>query len=245
MFNRLRSVIKTDEIEFLCDPKDHGIIPEPVPSNRHMPEWFKYLPAKVNKEEKLENSTIKRCAPFLDALTIGWIIPLCADVQIVTNEDASGVDYKWLFDKPVIENHSMAQVGTDAHPNDQFPKPPMKFLNYWMIKVPKGYSVLFTPPLNRADPRFTCFSGIVDDGYLGTDCLEYINFPFFFHEKNFTGVLKAGTPLVQVIPFKTDDMIKKYSVKKASTKDLELREHTRRRRLARESIYRNSLWRKK
>jgi len=245
MFDRWKSVIKTDEIEFLCDPEDFGVIPEPFPSNRHMPDWFKYLPARVDKKEKLENSTIKRCSPFLDSLTIGWILPLCADVEFVTNKDASGVTYKSNFYKPMVENHTMAQIGTDEHPNDNSPKPPMKFLNYWMIKVPKGYSVLFTPPFNRPDKRFECFTGIVDDGYLGTDGFEYINFPFFFHEKDYTGIVEAGTPLVQVIPFKRNGIIKKAKIKQTTEEDRELRAKSRRRRLSHESFYRDKLWSKK
>lgn len=245
MFSRFKSVIKTDQIEFLCAPEDVGVIPEPIPSNRHMPDWYKYLPGKIDKKDKLDNSTIKRCAPVLDALTMGWIIPLCADVEFITNKDGSSVTFKSNFYKSVVETHTMAQLGTDDHPNDQSPKPPMKFINWWMIKVPKGYSVLFVPPLNRPDKRFECFSGVVDDGYMGTDCLEYINFPFYFHEKNFTGIIEAGTPLVQVIPFKRDGIIKKSSIKQASQADMELREKTRRRRSSHESLYRDTLWSKK
>lgn len=240
-FRNLKSVIKTPEIEFLCYEEDYGVIPEPYPSRKLMPDWFKALPPKINRENKFKNSTIKRCAPFLDAMTVGWIIPLAADVEIVTNEDASGVSYKWEFYRTMIENHSESQISTDRAPNPNLPKPPIKFLNYWAIKIQKGWSVLFLPPLNRPDPRFTCIAGLVDcDGYF-----EFINFPFFFNEPNFTGIIEAGTPLVQAIPIKRDNLLKDYNARAFTKKEHKNLEYTRRQRSIHESHYRDYVWSRK
>lgn len=240
MFN-LKSVIKTPEIEFLCHAEDLGIIPEPYPARKLMPEWYKHLPPKIIKQDKLENSTIKRCAPFLDAMCIGYIIPLAADVEFVTNNDSSGVSYKTMFYRTMVENHGRNQIETDKTPHPSSPKPPMKFLNWWAIKVPKDYSVLFIPPLNRADNRFQCISGMVDcDGYF-----EFINFPFFFNEPNYTGIVKAGTPLVQVIPIKRSSMLSEHSINELSDKDYANLDVTRRKRKVHESHYRDSVWSRK
>lgn len=227
--------IATDvEIEFICENVDWDVIPKPFASRKYIPEWFRKLSPKINREDKLENSTIKRCPPFLDAMTTGWIIPLCADIQIETNDDASGLTWKHNFYKPVIESHTHEQVKG----NPEEPKPPMKFLNYWMVKVPKGYSVLFIPPLNRPDPRFECIAGYVDcDQYF-----EYINFPFFFKQPNFTGIIEAGTPLVQVIPVKRKASISKSNIRVFTEDELALRALTRRRRQSHESYYRDNLW---
>lgn len=241
LFDKLKSVIKTPEIEFLCYEEDYGIIPEPYPARKFMPEWFKALPPKINRENKIENSTIKRCAPFLDAMTVGWIIPLVADVQFVTNGDGSGVDYKWMFGRTMVENHSFSQISDGKIPHPQMPKPPMKFLNWWAIKVPPGYSVLFVPPLNRQDSRFTCMSGFVDcDGYF-----EFINFPFFFNEPNYIGLVEAGTPLVQAIPIRRDALLSKEKIRKFEKKDHDDLNTTRKIRSVHESVYRNKIWSRK
>lgn len=241
MMSLFRSVIKTSTIEFLCDNDDFGVIPEPFPARKLMPEWFKHLPPKIEKKDKLNNSTIKRCAPFLDAMTIGWIIPLAADVEIITNADASGVDYKWNYHKTMVENHSTQQITTESSPHPATPKPPLKFLNYWMIKVPKDYSCLFIPPMNRADSRFECIAGLVDvDGYF-----EYINFPFFFKTPNYTGILKAGTPLVQVIPIKRDTLISDSNARILTDDEIEERSQTRRKKASHESHYRDNVWARK
>ena len=163
----------------------------------------------------------------LDAMVVGWIIPLAADVEIITNNDATGLDYKSSFYKPMIETHNLKQIEGNPHS----PKPPMKFLNYWAIKVPEDYSILFVPPLNRPDFRFECISGLVDvDGYF-----EFINFPFLFLEKGYTGILKAGTPLVQAIPIKRDTLLKEYNVREFNKKDYEEIEWTRKKRKSHES----------
>lgn len=236
-----KSVIKTPEIEFYCEEEDYGVIPEPFPSRKLLPEWYKALPPKMDGLNKLQNSTIKRCPPFLDAMCVGWIIPLAANVEFITNEDASFVSYTSHFYKKMVENHNYDQVTSDKCPNPNMPKPPMKFLNYWYIKVPKGWSVLFLPPINRPDHRFTCISGLVDcDGYN-----EYINFPFFFNEPNYTGIIKSGTPLVQVIPIKRSDIMKKSTTRKINKKDRAAIDLTRKKRTCNESLYRDTVWERK
>ncbi len=234
LLSRLKSVIKTPTVEFLCFKDDFGVIPAPYPARKHMPDWFKKLPPRIDGRVVLNNSTVKRCAPFLDAMSIGWVIPLAGDVEFVTNADATGVEYKWTFHRPLVENHGPAQLA--GHP--ELPKPPMKFLNYWLIRCPKDYSLLFMPPLNRADARFECASGVVDaDRYF-----EFINFPFFFRQPNYTGVLKQGTPLVQVVPLHRSLLDCDYKIDMIDQQTWDKVELTRRQRGAHESLYRDERW---
>lgn len=238
MFSKLKSVIKTPEIEFLCAEEDFGVIPAPYSSRKYMPDWYKALPTRVTNENSFFLPTIKRCPPFLDAMCVGWIIPLAADVYFKSNHDGSKIDYKWTFHKSVIENHSDWQISCDESPNPDLPKPPLKFMNYWMIRVPPGYSVLFIQPINRQEKRFTCYSGLVDcDNYF-----EYINFPFFFNVPNFTGMIEAGTPLMQVIPIKRDGILKKGKINKFNDDDQEKVKKHRSRYSAYNSQYRNFFW---
>lgn len=232
-------MINSPKIEFLCYPEDLGNIPEPYSSRKHMPDWFKALPMRINPG--LDSGTVKRCPPFLDAMVTGWIIPLAGDVEIKSNEDCSGVSYSWQFNKPLIQNHIMDQVTSEKCPNPDFPKPPIKWLNYWAIKCPPGYSLLFMPPLNRPNPNFTCFSGIVEaDKYF-----EFINFPFVWNVPNFHGIVPAGTPLVQVIPIKRNALFNKHTARSFNKKEIKRLEDTRQRRRSRISYYRDELWERK
>jgi hypothetical protein len=229
----------TSEVQFRCLKDDVGVIPEPYPARKLMPDWFKNLAPKINNEQKLDNSTIKRCMPFLDALNLGWIIPLAADVEF-SIDSTGNIKTKSHFPRTMVETHSHAQVA--GHP--MLPSQPWKWINHWAIKMPKGYSMLFVPPLNRYESRFECISGVVDDTYMGVGALEYVNFPFFFKQPNYTGIIKAGTPLVQCIPFKRDGVVassKKINISSLTATDIKLIELTRRRRTSSESLYRDQL----
>lgn len=233
-----KSAIKTPEIEFLCLDEDYGVIPEPYPASKYMPEWFKKLPGKVNNQDILRNSTVKRCAPFLDAMCIGWIIPLAADIEVKSNEDCSKVETRWHFNKTMVEGHSTEQISSDAAKNPLERKSHFKIINYWIIKVPKDYSILFVPPLNRNDSRFTCYSGLVHcDEYSDF----YINFPTYFNTPNYTGVIKSGTPLIQAIPIKRSSSIKKYKTGIIDSKKIE---KMQKKLSANETFYRDKIWKK-
>lgn len=230
---------KKDQLEFLAYEGYLGNIPEPYPARKLIPDWYKALPKRLHPG--LDSGSLKRCPPFLDAMISGWIIPLVADVEIKVNEDASGAEYTWQFDRPMIENHMPEQVTNDKCPAPHKNQPPMKWMNYWAIKCPKDYSLLFMPPLNRPDPRFTVFSGLVDcDGYF-----EFVNFPFVWNQPNFHGIIPAGTPLVQVIPIKRSTMIKDSVIRAFNSKDLKDLEDTRAKRRSRISHYRDEIWERK
>ena len=107
-----RSAFKNDEIEFLCAEEDYGIIPTPYPSRKNIPDWFKALPMKLGNQG-LGTSTIKRCSPFLDALSVGYMIPLAADVEFVSNGDGSGVDFKWNLHKKMVETNNPKQISAE------------------------------------------------------------------------------------------------------------------------------------
>jgi hypothetical protein len=158
------------------------------------------------------NSTVKRCMPVFDAMTSGYIITTYVDIWIKQKQILEGsikIDfdssktstqpfYVWPSENP-IEFHPIIQAPN--HPNrgthlDSYPK----WINAWSISTPEGYSTLFVQPFHRESP-FTILPGVVDtDKYKGV-----VNFPFVLNDAdNFTGLIPAGTPIVQVIPFKRD-----------------------------------------
>lgn len=225
---------KNSVIEFRCFEEDWEVIPQPFPSRKYIPEWFKSLSPKMSKG--LKSSTIKRCAPFLDTMLIGWIIPLAADVHFTSNEDCSEITWNCEYSKSAIETHSTNQLNGDKHPS--YPKPALKFMNYWSIKVPKDWSVLFVPPINREDPRFECMSGIVDcDKYE-----SFINFPFNWNKPNFDGIVASGTPLVQAIPIHRSCFEMEDDFHAFSDNEIKSFEKARTRTTVHESHYRDNLW---
>ena len=186
---------KVPVIEFTCAPEDKGVIAEPFPAKGHLPAWFKKLPPVDVREMSVGSSaqTVKRCMPFLDAMTAGWIIPLAATVRLEIKDGGAAVKYGWDFDRVMVSNHTGRQI--DGHP--LLPRPPIKLHNYWSIRTPPGWSCLFVPPLNRAHPALEVLAGVVDtDRYH-----EYVNFPCIATGADGIYRFEKGTPLVQVIPF--------------------------------------------
>jgi Family of unknown function (DUF6065) len=185
-------------IQFVCSPEDYGVIAEPVPAKSQQPEWFRKLPP-VNKEflnTGDNGQTVKRCMPILDAMNAGWLLPLAATVRIEVSDDGKNVTSGWDFDRSMVSNHSAYQLA--GHPKQ--PQPVCKFHNYWTIITPPGWSCLFVPIINREQPHFEVFSGIVDTDTFTTR----VNFPFMMKAPDGLYVIKKGTPIVQVIPFKRD-----------------------------------------
>lgn len=162
--------------------------PEPVVKN--IPEWFKNIDPVIEN-----NMTIKRCVPVLDAFTTGYIFKTSADV-FYDNETKRFID-NGISD--TVTYHKDFQL--DGWSFDENVEPhPYKWINKFHLKTPKGYSTLFTHPLNRGDLPFITMSSVVD-----TDRFPLsVQFPFFI-KKGFHGLIPAGTPIIQAIPIKREN----------------------------------------
>ena len=219
-------------IEFLCRPQDKGVIAEPLPAKACLPDWFRRIPA-VDKDHLTPTSngiTIKRCMPFMDALSAGWIIPLAATVRLEVKDNGRTVNAGWEFDREMVSHHAPHQVAG----NPREPRPPCKFHNHWTIRTAPGWSCLFVPPLNRPHPVFEVVAGIVDtDRYHAV-----IHFPFFATAEDGVHVLDKGTPIVQVIPFQRGDFQMEAVIRSETAEEGEIREKITRSTKAGDGWYR-------
>ena len=171
---------------------------EPKPAKKNIPDWYKNLESYSNGKKmptgqgKVE-TTVKRCMPVFDAMTAGYIIFSSMDVYVSIKDGLHW--FEWSA-KEAIRFHPIEQALNHPSANGQ---PYPKWVNPWGIKTPKGYSCLFIPPTHRESP-FRILEGIVD-----TDTYDNnVNLPFVMKDINFEGLIPAGTPIAQVIPFKRD-----------------------------------------
>jgi hypothetical protein len=180
-------MMKTKKIKFQSTNVGVKFL-HPQPASRLVPEWFRSLPG-VNKGIE----TVKKCMPFLDSLTTGYMIVLSADVYY----DKNG--FQEITKDLQISTHDKTQIGT-LPLTKEFDTQPYKWHNFFVSKTPKGYSTLFMHPANRVDLPFVSLTGIVE-----TDKFPLaVNFPFLM-KKDFSGVIPAGTPIIQAIPIKREN----------------------------------------
>ena len=177
------------EIEFHADARWMRECPAPYPAARGVPEWLKTMPMGTD-----EVPTLKRCPPFLQALTAGYVIPAPAELQFRT--DAAG-NLSFKVDGPWLERQAPEQYPGAPFVNSQL----VKFINPWLLRTPEGYSTLFCHPLNRFDMPFIILAGLVE-----TDRFyRQVHFPAVcIMRPGFTFTVAKGAPLVQAVPIRRE-----------------------------------------
>lgn len=172
----------------------------PRPAKHYLPDWYKKVPLFTNDkmaidQEGFANLTLKACVPFLDAYLSGYIQETWCDIYINTNTN----EYNYSS-APEIMTHRQADKnhypGIDGYCTQEF-----VWNQCWIPQLPKGYSMLYTHPLNRHDLPCLSLSAVVDhDGLV----MERVATHPFFVKHGFEGIIPKGTPMFQMIPFKRD-----------------------------------------
>lgn len=198
-------------IEFICEEEKWDFIEKPFPADRFIPQWYKDLPSYMSSEKSYSsdgtNATIKKCMPVFDTMTAGYYIPLPCDIYVSKNEEGN-IHIVPSFPERMVTDHNIEQAKTFKIP-DEYYNNLLKWRNFWKIKTPPGWSTMFVQPMHRDDLPFTILPGIVDTD----EFVLSVQFPMLFR-KDFEGVLKKGTPMAQVIPFKRSDWEAQYSTQK-------------------------------
>jgi hypothetical protein len=165
-------------LKFRCPAELEGLLPPPVPAASGLPDWLKSMPAQAfNTIMGGEDNTVKRCPPFVDAMTSGFLIPLMCDLRVEDGE------ITWDNDFPQANTVFFARSPVGVHDAGQVSGTPL------------------FDTLNRFDLPFTTLTGIVDcDRYYD----NWVHFPAHWHDTNFSGVLPKGTPIAQCLPVKRE-----------------------------------------
>jgi hypothetical protein len=191
-------------VTFRCPPELEGVLPRPLPAVEGLPDWFKTLPQKAFSAVLQEHQhTVKKCPPFVDAMTYGFLLPLVSDLTVENgvlswDRDVPGGAFT-AYPRSPIDFHDGTQVaGTPLYDDDRFV---IKFNNFWTIELPPGYSLLVTHPVNRHDLPFVTLTGLVDsDRYHD----NFIHFPARWRDPDFSGMLPKGTPVAQCLPLERE-----------------------------------------
>lgn len=199
--------------------KEFGVFPRslaaefvgmpPKPAKSFIPNWYKKASRYVDNSNEFivgrngdTNNGVKGCTSFIDILTFGYMISTHCDIMIEMEPDGRLTMF-WTSD---LEPASLRSESIYS----QIPSPPgfgpFEFaieLNYGFL-LPKGYSAIICQPFNNFEINTYLSAGIIDADSL----MQPGGIPFAVKE-GFTGMIPAGTPIAQVLPFKRDNWITK------------------------------------
>lgn len=182
----------------------------PYPAKGNVPKWWKDMPPYIESDinptgKKFRinffkgNGTPKKCMPMYDAMTSGYIIPLWADVEVRSiSNDVYHPQIFWKTDREVFE----ANLEGSQYLNYPvgYSEILFKYLNVWCMQTPKGYSVRIESPVGHNDLPFKCLDAVVD-----TDKYDAALPTPVFVKHGFEGLVRKGTPIIQVTPFKREN----------------------------------------
>jgi len=151
---------------------------------------------------KTTSPTIKYCPGIYDFTNAGYILPAWQDFQFWVNDDG---DVEWEVPEQMgrIENIT-------AHPKEQVDTSPilgetasylLKLISPWSISTSKGTSLIYGKPFYHYSNDFDVCPGVIDSD-MDRGPNKEINVFIRFNVRNKIIHIKAGQPLMQIIPFK-------------------------------------------
>ena len=211
------------EVHFeINDRLAHGI-KQPTPASKARPSWWKqiqpYHPdVKHDRFVEAGSGTIRTCPAITDIQDFGYMMYLPFDIYVnATDKDHLKVEIPpRLLDNgdgsKYVSSHFAWQVdglkiGEEFHPQH------LKINPVFGVSTSKGYSAWMTHPVNRTDLPFRTMDSLVD-----TDTYTAFWTVIIFIKIGFKGVIEAGTPMLQVMPFKRDPVFNSTVVPKDENK---------------------------
>lgn len=190
----------------------------PKPTSKTLPKWYlsadRYI-KNSNGEDAVGQDggkmpNWKACPAFYDALTTGYVYKTPCDIEFFIDENkkisAKVLDIK--YSDFVQERAPMKKFEVPLGYHDHH----FAWNVDWSVEVPHGYSVLYCQPFDRYDLPFLSTSGVIDNDKVSLPG----RMPFFI-SKEWTGILPAGTPYAQIMPFKRESWESEYVLQSAES----------------------------
>lgn len=215
----------------------------PEPIIKTIPDWYR----KADRFAKLPGGdyfigpdkgkipTWKACPAIFDIMGAGYVLKTPCDIEFYIDKNgkiASKIEDHFYKDFC----HFRPEMPQFEHPEGYY-KDHFAWFPDWATKTPEGYSVLYTQPFNRFELPFMTTSGIIDN--------DQVHFPGsmpFFVRDGFIGVIPAGTPFVQMFPFKREDWESEIEIKNPGALMKDNMENSQKYRKPDGGIYKNEVW---
>ena len=177
----------------------------PEPSAKIMPEWYtkasKYIKdpntgKDIINYDGARTPSFKACPAVLDLFSTGYMMKTPCDLLFYEKNKLIYVKSPKGYEDFCGTRPKMPEF---VSPYGYYEEP-FHWYAPWAPELPNGYSAIYLNPVNHFDLPFYTVGGIIDNDKFNTPGLM----PFFLKE-GFLGVLPAGTPFIQIIPFKRED----------------------------------------
>jgi hypothetical protein len=158
-----------------------------------LPDWYK----KAKRYHEEGGSTYKNCVPLFEAMYSGYVMLTPCDIEFYLKE---GIPYVNVINNKYESFVRERSPMNDFHTPIGFYDKHFAWLPQWGFEVPKGYNVLYMTPFNGYSLPFINTMGIVNN-----DKTSHPGSIPFFLKKEFAGIIKKGTPFLQILPIKRED----------------------------------------
>tara|TARA_B110000503_G_C7045811_1_gene370180 strand:- start:227 stop:835 length:609 start_codon:yes stop_codon:yes gene_type:complete len=141
--------------------------------------------------------TWKACPAIFDIMGSGYVYRTPCDIEFT--ENAAGTIQAKVLDPKNKDFLQERMAMPQFVPPNGYHEKHFAWWADWAVELPEGYSALYTQPFNRFELPFLTTSGIIDN--------DHVHLPGtmpFYIQKGFTGILPAGTPYAQILPFKRE-----------------------------------------
>jgi len=165
------------------------------PAREFVPEKFSNMPAFINKQEHMIDSTktIKACPGISEYIGLGYVIPAWCDIEIYPMDDGS---VRARYSDPTYKHgfHHPEQISNFMEKTFKV-RTPVKLDNPWRTYTAPDWSLLYLPMLYHEDQNWQAMPGIIDHdiGALQSPINIMLKEPV-------TTLIKQGEPLCQVVP---------------------------------------------
>jgi len=157
----------------------------------------------LTQSEYDDTLSSKNCPGIKKIVSAGWLVPAPADFAIQTNGDGVSFDYgePYRFSKvtPGMDSYvsSHTRIQTEMLLNDPTTtlKTVVKIETPWRVEASDDTLLLIMPVAYNNENRFYAASGILDPKYG-----HVLNIQLFWKVLDGKTIIKAGTPLCQIIP---------------------------------------------
>jgi|TARA_B110001454_G_C12678267_1_gene416802 hypothetical protein len=206
-------------IEFTAYSEDTVKNFKPVLAQRVKPDWWK----RMRVQELVQGQhvhTIRACPAMDDWTKMGWYLLANRDIGVINGNNPTDdddvkfttMDFEGLSYNSSTHPHSqMGNVFNYMEPHEAPIKDAFKMKNPWNIVTPKGYSCFYLDPFLHQNKFFKTWQGIIDTDSFNKniDNAQIIFYPVVSH----SFIIKKGTPLCQIIPFKRDEWKGSYQLR--------------------------------